>query len=152
IPWTPLFAVVLFLFHPLIGIAALLGAAGIVSLTVMTDRRSAAPVRRASQWLAQKQAWADSTPRNAEVIRALGMLPALRSRWMHVNISALREHIIATDILARMGATGRVVRYSLQSAILGLGAYLVVTDRASGGIMVASSIIVGRALAPIEIA
>lgn len=152
IPWTPLFAVVLFLFHPLIGFAAMLGTAGIVTLTVMTDRRSAAPVRRASQWLAQKQAWADSTQRNAEVIRALGMLPALRARWMHVNVSALREHIIATDILARMGASGRVVRYSLQSAILGLGAYLVVTDRASGGIMVASSIIVGRALAPIEIA
>jgi PrtD family type I secretion system ABC transporter len=94
----------------------------------------------------------DSTQRNADVIRALGMLPALRSRWMHVNVNALREHIVAMDIVARMGAAGKVVRYSIQSAILGLGAYLVVTDRASGGIMIASSIIVGRALAPIEIA
>jgi PrtD family type I secretion system ABC transporter len=152
IPWTPLFAVVLFLFHPLIGIAAVFGVAGIISVTVLTDRRSAIPVGRASQWLAQKQAWVDSTQRNADVIRALGMLPALRSRWMHVNVNALREHIVAMDIVARMGAAGKVVRYSIQSAILGLGAYLVVTDRASGGIMIASSIIVGRALAPIEIA
>jgi PrtD family type I secretion system ABC transporter len=152
IPWTPLFAIVLFLFHPLIGLAAVFGVAGIISIAVLTDRRTSAPVARASQWLAHKQAWVDSTQRNADVIRALGMLPALRSRWMHVNVRALREHIVVMDILARMGATGKIVRYGLQSAILGLGAYLAITDRASGGIMIASSIIVGRALAPIEIA
>src|SRR5262249_34229863 len=152
IPWTPLFAVVLFLFHPLMGFAALLGAACIVAVTIRTDMRSAASIAEGSQWLAQRHAWADSTQQNADVIKALGMLPALRTRWLHINARALREQIVTMDILARMGATGKVIRYSLQSAILGLGAYLVLTDRATGGIMIASSIIVGRALAPIEIA
>jgi ATP-binding cassette, subfamily C, bacterial PrsD len=152
IPWTPLFAVVLFLFHPAIGGTALLGAACIVAVTVLTDRRSAASIAEGSQWLAQRQAWADSTQQNADVIRALGMLPALRTRWLHINARTLREQIVTMDILARMAATGKVIRYSLQSAILGLGAYLVLCDRATGGVMIASSIIVGRALAPIEIA
>lgn len=152
IPWTPLFAVVLFLFHPLMGVAALLGAACIVGVTILTDRRSAASIAEGSRWLAQRHAWADSTQQNADVIKALGMLPALRTRWLHINARTLREQILTMDILARMGATGKAIRYSLQSAILGLGAYLVLTDRATGGVMIASSIIVGRALAPIEIA
>jgi ATP-binding cassette, subfamily C, bacterial PrsD len=152
IPWTPLFVVVLFLFHPLIGVAALMGAACIIAVTIRTDMRSAASIAEGSQWLAQRHAWADSTQQNADVIKALGMLPALRTRWLNINARALREQIVTMDILARMGATGKVIRYSLQSAILGLGAYLVLTDRATGGIMIASSIIVGRALAPIEIA
>jgi PrtD family type I secretion system ABC transporter len=152
IPWTPLFAVVLFLFHPVIGGTALLGAAGIVAVTVLTDRRAAASIAEGSQWLAQRQVWVDSTQQNADVIRAMGMLPALRTRWLHINARTLREQIVTMDVLARMGATGKVIRYSLQSTILGLGAYLVLCDRATGGVMIASSIIVGRALAPIEIA
>jgi ATP-binding cassette, subfamily C, type I secretion system permease/ATPase len=152
IPWTPLFALVLFLFHPLIGIAALFGAACIIGVTILTDKRSAASIGEASRWLAQRHAWADSTQQNADVITALGMLPALRTRWLQINAKALREHIVTMDILARMGASGKVMHYGLQSAILGLGAYLVITDRASAGIMIASSIIMGRALAPIEIA
>jgi len=152
IPWTPLFALLLFLFHPLIGVAAVIGAAGIIGVTILTDKRSAASIAQASRWLAQRHAWADSTQHNAEVITALGMLPALRTRWLQINAKALREQIVTMDILARMGASGKVMRYALQSAILGLGAYLVITDRASAGIMIASSIIMGRALAPIEIA
>ena len=151
-PWTPLFALVLFLFHPFIGFAALVGVACILSVTIMTERHSAPSVAKGSYWLAQRHAWIDSTHQGADVIHALGMLPSLRARWLRLNANALREHMMSMDINARMAAAGKTIRYSLQSAILGIGAYLVITDRASGGIMIASSIIVGRALAPIEIA
>jgi ATP-binding cassette subfamily C protein PrsD len=151
-PWTPFFALVLFLFHPLIGFAALAGAACILAVTMLTERSSAPSVAKGSCWLAQRHAWIDSTHQGADVIHALGMLPSLRARWLRLNANALREHMMSMDINARMAAAGKTIRYSLQSAILGIGAYLVITDRASGGIMIASSIIVGRALAPIEIA
>lgn len=152
IPWTPLFALALFLFHPFIGFAALLGVVFILSVTMLTERHSSPSVAKGSYWLAQRHAWIDSTHQGADVIRALGMLPSLRSRWLRLNANALREHMVTMDINARMAAAGKTIRYSLQSAILGIGAYLVITDRASGGIMIASSIIVGRALAPIEVA
>lgn len=152
VPWAPLFVLVLFLFHPSIGLAAMVGVVGILSVAIRTERRSAPSVAKASYWLAQRHALIDSTHQGADVIRALGMLPALRARWLRINAGALREHMMTMDINARMAAAGKTIRYSLQSAILGLGAYLVITDRASGGIMIASSIIVGRALAPIEIA
>ncbi len=101
---------------------------------------------------AQRQVLADATQRNAEVIRALGMIDRFSARWSQVNERYLRENIRATDVYANLGSGAKVLRYVLQSGMLGIGAYLVVADRASGGIMIASSIMMGRALAPIEVA
>jgi PrtD family type I secretion system ABC transporter len=95
---------------------------------------------------------ADVTQRNAEVIRALGMLDRFTVRWSEANERYLRENIRATDMYANLGSAAKVLRYVLQSGMLGIGAYLVVADSASGGIMIASSIMMGRALAPVEIA
>ena len=152
IPWIPIFLIGLFVFHPIIGVVAMLGAATIVSLTLTTERRSRAATKAAMDSSAHRQVLADSTHQNAEAIRALGMTARLIGRWSEANERYLRQNIEVAKVYANMGALARVVRYGLQSAILGIGAYLVINEQASGGIMIASSIMMGRALAPIEIA
>ena len=151
-PWIPLFLVALFLFHPLIGLVALLGTISIVAMTLLTERLSRGAARTAMDTSAQRQVLADATQRNAEVVRALGMTERFGVRWSQVNERYLRENIRTADMHANLGASAKVLRYVLQSGMLGIGAYLVVADRASGGVMVASSIMMGRALAPVEVA
>jgi ATP-binding cassette subfamily C protein PrsD len=151
-PWIPIFLVALFLFHPAIGMTALLGTAAIIAMTLLTERMSRGAAKAAMDSSAQRQVLADATQRNAEVIRALGMTDRFTARWSQANERYLRENIRATDVYANLGSGAKVLRYVLQSGMLGLGAYLVVADRASGGIMIASSIMMGRALAPVEIA
>jgi ATP-binding cassette subfamily C protein PrsD len=151
-PWIPLFLVALFLFHPAIGFTALLGTAAIIAMTLLTERISRGAAKAAMDMSAQRQVLADTTQRNAEVIRALGMTDRLTARWSQANERYLQENIRATDVYANLGSAAKVLRYILQSGMLGIGAYLVVADRASGGIMIASSIMMGRALAPVEIA
>jgi len=151
-PWIPIFLVALFLFHPAIGMTALLGTAGIVAMTWFTERMSRGAAKAAMDSSAQRQVLADATQRNAEVIRALGMVDRFTERWSKANERYLRENIRATDLFANLGSGAKVLRYVLQSGMLGIGAYLVVADRASGGIMIASSIMMGRALAPVEVA
>jgi ABC-type protease/lipase transport system fused ATPase/permease subunit len=80
------------------------------------------------------------------------MTDRLTARWSQANERYLQENIRATDVYANLGAAAKVLRYILQSGMLGIGAYLVIADKASGGIMIASSILMGRALAPVEIA
>ena len=151
-PWIPLFLIALFLFHPAIGFTALLGTAAIIAMTLLTERISRGAAKAAMDMSAQRQVLADTTQRNAEVIRALGMTDRLTARWSQANERYLQENIRATDVYANLGSGAKVLRYILQSGMLGIGAYLVVADRASGGIMIASSIMMGRALAPVEIA
>ncbi|GAU84220.1 hypothetical protein BIWAKO_04152 [Bosea sp. BIWAKO-01] len=151
-PWIPIFIIALFLFHPAIGITAVLGTVAIIAMTVLTERVSRGAARAAMDSSAQRQVLADATRQNAEVIRALGMLDRFTARWSQANERCLRENARASDVYANLGSAAKVLRYVLQSGMLGIGAYLVVTDKASGGIMIASSIMMGRALAPVEVA
>ena len=151
-PWIPIFLIGLFLFHPAIGMTAVLGTAGIIAMTLVTDRMSRNAAKSAMDSSAQRQVLADTTQRNAEVIRALGMVDRFGGLWARVNERYLRENIRATDVSANLGSGAKVLRYVLQSGMLGIGAYLVVSDKASGGVMIASSIMMGRALAPVEVA
>jgi ATP-binding cassette subfamily C protein PrsD len=151
-PWIPIFIIALFLFHPAIGITALLGTGAIIAMTLLTERMSRGAAKAAMDCSAQRQVLADATQRNAEIIRALGMTDRFTARWSQANERYLRQNIRATDLYANLGSGAKVLRYVLQSGMLGIGAYLVVADRASGGIMIASSIMMGRALAPVEIA
>jgi PrtD family type I secretion system ABC transporter len=151
-PWIPIFLIALFLFHPLIGFTALAGTIAIIAMTLLAERLSRGAARAAMNLSAQRQVLADTTQRNAEVIRALGMLDRLTERWTRANESYLKENARATNVAANLGASAKVLRCVLQSGMLGLGAYLVLLDRASGGVMIASSIMMGRALAPVEIA
>src|SRR5689334_9871318 len=151
-PWIPIFLIALFLFHPLIGFTALGGTAAIIGMTLISERLSRGAAKAAMDLSAQRQVLADATQRNAEVIKALGMLDRFTARWSRANERYLQENIRASDVAANLGSGAKVLRYVLQSGMLGLGAYLVVVDKASGGIMIASSIMMGRALAPVEVA
>jgi ATP-binding cassette subfamily C protein PrsD len=151
-PWIPIFLVGLFIFHPVIGLVAMMGASTIIAMTLVTERRSKDSAKAAMESSAQRQVLADATRQNAEVVRALGMTGRFTARWAHANETYLQQNFQVTDVYANLGAIAKVIRYVLQSAILGIGAYLVIIEQASGGIMIASSIMMGRALAPIEIA
>jgi len=151
-PWIPIFLLAMFMFHPAIGMTAVLGTAAIVTMTLVTDRMSRSAAKATMDSSAQRQVLADTTQRNAEVIRALGMVDRFGALWARVNERYLRENIRVTDVHANLGSGAKVLRYVLQSGMLGIGAYLVVADKASGGIMIASSIMMGRALAPVEVA
>jgi ATP-binding cassette, subfamily C, bacterial PrsD len=151
-PWIPIFLIALFLFHPAIGMTALLGTAAIIAMTLLTERMSRGAAKAAMDGSAQRQVLADATQRNAEVIRALGMMDRFARRWSQANERYLRENMRASDVHAGLSSGAKALRYVLQSGMLGIGAYLVVADRASGGIMIASSIMMGRALAPVEVA
>jgi ATP-binding cassette subfamily C protein PrsD len=151
-PWIPLSLAALFMFHPAIGVTAIMGIIAIVAMALLTERLSRSAAKAAMECSAQRQVLADVTRQNAEVIRALGMTGRLTERWAKANEHYLGQNISATDVHANLGAAAKVLRHILQSAMLGIGAYLVVADRASGGVMIASSIMMGRALAPIEVA
>ena len=151
-PWIPIFLIVLFLFHPLLGVTAVAGAGAIILVTWLAERRSSARSQEAAEWLGKRSLLADAARSNAEVIRALGMTSRFSARWSSLNENVLSDTIRSMDFHANLNAGGKVLRYALQSAMLGLGAYLVVNDLASGGVMIASSIVMGRALAPIEVA
>jgi ATP-binding cassette, subfamily C, bacterial PrsD len=151
-PWIPIFLVALYVFHPAIGIAATLGAASIIAVTLATERHARGPTRATMETSAHRQVLADATRQNADVIRALGMTGRFTERWLRGNDRFLEINIRAMDTHANLGSGAKVLRYVLQSSMLGIGAYLVVIEQASGGIMIASSIMMGRALAPIEVA
>jgi ATP-binding cassette, subfamily C, bacterial PrsD len=150
-PWIPIFVLALLMFHWLIGFAAIVGAGLIIGTTLFAERQSKKFARGAVERAAQRAALAEATARNAEAIQALGMRARFTGKWCRLNEAYITETTRMRDVEADIGALAKVLRYTLQSAILGLGAALVVAEQASGGIMIASSIMMGRALAPIEI-
>jgi ATP-binding cassette subfamily C protein PrsD len=121
-------------------------------VTLTADRQSKGAAKAAMESSARRQVLADATRYNADVIRALGMTGRLTARWAKANERYLQENIRAVDIYANLASAAKILRFILQSGMLGIAAYLVVIDQASGGIMIASSIMMGRALAPIEVA
>jgi PrtD family type I secretion system ABC transporter len=152
VPWIPIFVITLFLFHPAIGMTGVIGAVAIVAIALLAERFSADASRSLMESSARRQVFADATRRNAEAIRALGMSRRFTARWLRANDGFLRQNLRVMDLYANLGTCAKIMRYALQSAMLGVGAYLVVIEQASGGIIIASSIMLGRALAPIEVA
>jgi ATP-binding cassette subfamily C protein len=152
IPWVPLYIVVIFLLHPVLGIYAVVGALILVGLTFATERRSQAPGLAASKSGMQRMNFGETVRRNAEVIKAMGMGPTVADRWQSLNARHLSDQLVACDAVGGLGAASKVIRLLLQSVILGLGAYLVIHGEVSAGAIIAGSIILSRALAPIELA
>ena len=152
LPWMPLYVGVCFLFHPLIGIAALCGALILIILTISTELATSAPAKAAVGFAATRNALLEASRRNAEVLQAMGMGPQLTARFAAVSEDYLRNHARASDRAGMLGALSRVLRLMLQSLVLGLGAYLVINQEATAGVIIASSILVSRALAPVELA
>jgi PrtD family type I secretion system ABC transporter len=149
-PWVPLFLGLVFLFHPVLGIVACIGAGLLFGLAVLSEFFTRDPWKRASAEGVQAHRFADASLRNADVIWALGMLGDLRRRWQEKHMAALAASGMATDRLNTFSAIAKFVRPLLQIAMLGFGAYLVLDQAISAGVMIASSIVMGRALAPVE--
>jgi PrtD family type I secretion system ABC transporter len=152
LPWMPLYVGVCYLFHPWIGIAALCGAIILIILTISTEVMTSGPAKAAVGYAAARNALLDSSRRNAEVLQAMGMGPQLAGRFEAANEEYLQNHSHATDRAVMLGSFSRVMRLALQSFVLGLGAYLVLNQEATAGIIIASSILVSRALAPVDMA
>ena len=152
LPWMPLYVVICFLFHPLIGIAASFAALVLVVLMLSTEMVTREPAKATVHFAAQRGALLESTRRNAEVLHALGMGPAMSARFAAVNDNYIRAQGRTSDRAGMLGAVSRVARLVVQSFVLGLGAYLVINQEATAGVIIASSILVSRSLAPVELA
>ena len=152
LPWMVLFLAICFAFHVLIGVTALAGALLLVGVTVLTDRWTREPTRRATTLVSARNALAAASRNNAEAVAALGLQGRLRDQWAAISDSALASQQEASGVTNGMGVLTRTLRMALQSLVLAVGAWLVLEDRASGGVIIASSILSARALAPVEIA
>jgi PrtD family type I secretion system ABC transporter len=152
LPWMPIYVLICFLFHPWIGVAALIGAAILTSLTLASEFMTRRPSRMAAMNVGARNALAEAGRRNAEVLRAMGMGPRMANLWVEANMKYLESQRQTSDVAGGLGAASKVLRFVLQSGVLGLGAYLVIQQQATAGIIIASSIIVARALAPVELA
>src|SRR5688572_23492111 len=152
LPWMPLYLAICFLFHPWIGWTATLGALLLVFLTILTEVMARKPTRSAAGFGAQRQILAEAGRRNAEVLGAMGMAGRVASQWEAKNAEYMASQRRAADVVGGLGAISKVLRMLLQSAVLGVGAYLVINEQATAGIIIASSILTSRALAPVELA
>jgi PrtD family type I secretion system ABC transporter len=152
LPWLPFYLAICFAFHVMIGLTALVGAIILVTLTIITEYLSRAPAREAMGLAARRNDLAATSRRNAEVLVAMGMTGRLTRRWSEANEKYLAGNQRASDVSGGLGAIAKVLRMTLQSAVLAVGAYLVIHQEATAGIIIAGSILSARALAPVDLA
>jgi ATP-binding cassette subfamily C protein len=152
LPWLPFYLAICFVFHVLIGATALAGALILVTLTILTEFMTRKPAREAMGLAARRNDLAAASRRNAEVLVAMGMSGRLTKRWSVANENYLTGNQRTSDVAGGLGATAKVMRMMLQSAVLGVGAYLVIHQEATAGVIIAGSILSARALAPVDLA
>lgn len=150
LPWLPAFLLVIFLFHPLMGAFACGGAVVMLSLAALNERLTRRSLERAQGEARRAAAFIDTSARNAEVVAALGMLDAVTRRWSSLNEAASSRQIQAARAGARISGLTRLARQLIQTGMLALGAYIVVDQQVSTGVMMAATILLSRALAPVE--
>jgi PrtD family type I secretion system ABC transporter len=152
LPWIPLYLAICFAFHPLIGFTALAGAIILILLTLLTEILMRAPAKAATEAAVVRNGLAEASRRNAEALVAMGMAGPIATRWNAANRQYMRSQQEASDLGGGLGAVSKVLRMMLQSGVLAVGAYLVIHQEASAGIIIAGSILSARALAPVDLA
>lgn len=152
IPWLPFYIAICFAFHFWLGITALIGAIVLVALTLLTEVATRKPVLEGARQALARARIAETSRRNAEVIISMGMAPRLHSRWQAINRAFLDNQRGSGDLVSDLGAVSRMLRMLLQSSVLAVGAWLVINQQASAGIIIAGSIMSSRALAPVDFA
>ena len=150
VPWTPIFTAVIFMFHPLMGAVAVFGALVIFTLGLLAEFRSRLPMRAAAIEGLQSHQLLESSMRNSDSLKAMGMFEGLQNRWRGRHRLSVSYQSDAAGRLSVLLAMTKAFRFSVQVGILGTGAALVVDGQLTPGMMIAGSIIMGRALAPIE--
>ncbi|AHK45793.1 alkaline protease secretion protein AprD [Ensifer adhaerens OV14] len=152
LPWLPFYIAICFAFHFWLGVTALAGAVILAAITLLTELISQRPVEEAARHSSKRNRMAESGRRNADVISVMGMGPHLRRRWQDENRAFTREQRRASDVSSGFGVLSKVLRMMLQSGILAVGAWLVINEQATPGIIIAGSILSARALAPVDLA
>jgi len=151
-PWTPLFILVIFFMHPWLGIFSVFSALFLLAMAALTELVSRKPLAEANRLYNSANSYAGANLRNAEAIEAMGMLSRVRGYWHRKHESFLKLQAAASDRASIVSAITKASRLTFQSSILGLGAYLAVKDTITPGMMIAASILLGRALQPVEMA
>lgn len=151
LPWTPLFLAGIAIFHPWLGLLAVCGGAFLVAIALLSQHMQKAPVLEYGRAAHKAETVAARLRAESEMVQAMGMQKAALARWKTSRVAALDGQIRSSDVSGGFTSLTRSARLLLQSAMLGLGAYLVLQDNLSPGAMIAGSILLGRALAPIEV-
>ena len=152
LPWIPLYLIICFAFHVLIGLTALFGAIVLGTLTVLTEVYTREPSKQMAALAMSRNSLAETSRRNAEALVAMGMARRLAARWKETNRKYMASQQKTSDVANGFASTSKVLRMVLQSGVLAVGAYLVINQEATAGIIIAGSILSARALAPVDLA
>ena len=152
VPWIPIYLVICFAFHLYVGLLVLLGVFILLTVALVTEFASRGPAQQAARAAGVRQLQIDSARLNAEVIRVLGMSRVMMNRWMASNNAHRDANQTASDTISSLGGFAKITRMVLQSGVLGMGAWLVIYQEATAGIIIASSILSARAFGPVELA
>ncbi len=150
IPWMPIYFILIFVLHPAMGAVAVAGGLLVLTFGVLTQKIAAPKLQEANDCSRRAAVLLASATRNASVIRGMGMIGPISARWHALNAKVILLQTRASKRVGLLHSVSKSMRVGLQVAIYALGAYLAITHQSSAGIMIASSIIMGRALAPID--
>ncbi len=150
LPWLPIYLAIVFALHPWLGWTAVAGALALVALTIATDIASRRPTLHASSAAMQRNELLNEAKRNVESLSVMGMLPRILQKWDKADSNYLAQQSQISDVSGGFGSTAKGLRLLLQSAVLGVGAFLVIIQEASAGVIIASAILANRALAPLD--
>ncbi|MFM2043664.1 MAG: hypothetical protein RLY86_2240 [Pseudomonadota bacterium] len=149
-PWAPIFIGIVFMMHPLLGLVALAGAIVLFVLALVTEIVTKKPLSEANNYAIRANSFAEASLKNSEVLAAMGMFQGIQRRWRTSQDKALMLQAQASDSAGTINGMTKFVRLFVQSAILGVGAWLAIRQEITPGEMIAASIIMGRGLAPVE--
>ncbi|MBY0364119.1 MAG: type I secretion system permease/ATPase, partial [Phreatobacter sp.] len=150
LPWTPLFVLLCYFMHPVLGMIALVGAVVLFALAVLTEILTKRGVDQSSRLSNDASTFAASALRNGEVVRGLGMGDTVLERWSGQQSAAVAANVASAELTAALVAMSKFARIAVQTGVLAAGAWLAIEKQISPGAMMAASIIIGRALAPVE--
>jgi len=150
IPWTPIFLVAIFSFHPLLGWLAVVGSVLLVAISLANQMMTRRSTAEATATAMVSDGFAETVRQQAEVVQGLGMRQAVLARWQKNRQRALHANLASADVVNQFTTLSKTLRFFLQSAMLGLGAWIVLKGEMTPGSMIAGSILLGRALAPVE--
>lgn len=150
LPWMPLFAIVLFIIDPIVGMLVLVGGIVLFGLTLLQDRGTRAGLKDANTAAIQSYAFTDTALRNGEVVRAMGMLPSLGRQWVRFRSTSIGRSALASNQASGYSNAIRALRMAIQVLVVGVGALLIIDGKISPGVLFANMILSARALAPLE--
>jgi PrtD family type I secretion system ABC transporter len=150
LPWVPIYLAVIFLLHPWLGFFSIGCAVVLVVMAIVNEWLVRGPLTESNEAATRNYNFTEMSLRNAEVITAMGMLGGVLTRWGQERARAIERQVAAGDRASTMGSLIKVLRMTMQSLILGLGALLVIEQLATAGVMFAAMVLLGRALQPVE--